>query len=138
MPQVQQSLNESQQQLQQADALIKTLMQKVQELSSKDQLERLKLFVQMKIAAASDMAGIIESEVKAGQTAARDVLLAQLEMILKQLDTPPQEDGGLGSTAATPQSQNQSAPQQVSSATPAGMPPPGSGVPPSNGLPGGV
>lgn len=93
----------------QAHGLITQLLQKVEELGNKDAIERLKIIHADRRAAASDMAGIIESEVKAGQAANLAVLNGRIEGILAELDKasdiqlqvgvgapPPSADAGQG------------------------------------------
>ena len=133
-----QHLQASQQQLQQADQLIKMLMDKVKALSDKTTTERLKIFAQMKMAAASDRAAVMEAEIKAGTEAAHAVLMAELEAILKSMDSQPDEEAEestqqTGAPQAAPDANAPAAAPPQPGAAPA--PTAGLAPPPTNGVP---
>lgn len=84
--QLTQIVQQYEQQAQQADALIKQLLAKVQQLGSQQMTKFLEIASKERIAAANNMANILAAEAKAGNMGAHSVLMAQIEVILKQLD----------------------------------------------------
>ena len=121
----------------QAHQLITQLLQKVEELGNKDALERLKIASAERRAAAADMAGIIEAEVKAGQAADLAALNGRIEGILAELDkaTDVQAAQQLA-TAQDAQTAGQSQPAGPAAA-PAGPGPSGPAPTPAGASPAG-
>jgi hypothetical protein len=114
----------------QAHQLMMQLIQKVNELGSKEAIQRLKIASDERKAAAGDMAGIIESEIKAGQQAAASVLTAQLQAILKQLDAGLDVQQEAAAMSAQNQDQGQHAqPTNGVPQPPTGPPQPQPGAP---------
>jgi Phage P22-like portal protein len=123
----------------QAHGLITQLLQKVEELGNKDAIERLKIASTERRAAGSDMAGIIESEIKAGQAADLAALNGRIEGILAELDKasdvqlqaaapPPGTDQEQGSPPAASGAPATPAAQPQGPASPGGAQPPASGL----------
>lgn len=123
-------LQASQSQLQEADKLISMMQGRIKQLESKSDIEKLRIFSQMAIAAANNEAGIIEAQIKGGVDAAHAVLMAQLERITAAMEDPATE--GLTDASVVP---NAGAPAQ-----PAAVPPTAAPAPPAVGLvpPGGA
>lgn len=82
-----QQIQDQEQNAQRADALIQQLLHKIQELGSKESIQRLQIASKERIAAAQNLTTLLGSEIKAGQEASHAVLMAELEFYLKQLDT---------------------------------------------------
>jgi len=83
---LQQRITAYEQQAQQAGQLINQLLKKVAELGSKEAIQRLQIASKERIAAGNQIAQIVAQEAKTGHESAHSVLLAQLQVILKQLD----------------------------------------------------
>lgn len=131
MAQVQGSLQQSQQQLQQADQIIAHFQELLKKANDSNEIKRLEILSKLKIAAASDRAGIIEAQVRAGEQTAASVLLMELEHILQQsMDdaTDPEEPkDDSAPKPATPGPLNAGPAANGAPAPPAGLPP---GMPP--------
>ena len=126
---------------QQADQLIQKLLAKVQELGSQEAIKRLEIASKERMNAANNAAGVVEAEVKATGDAAHAVLMAQLEGILKQLDTAEDVNQQTGPTAspstAPPAAGPAPTPPQGGVPTGLGAPPPSGGpLPGSTPVPG--
>lgn len=93
LPQVQQHLIESQQQLQQADSLIEKLMAKVKELGDTNAAKRFETWAKMAIAADNNRTALMVQEAKAGQEGAHAVLMAKLERLNMALEQPIENQG---------------------------------------------
>lgn len=143
----QQQLVQQLQQLQmvndQAHQLIMRLVQKINELGSKESIQKLAIASRERIAAANNAAGVVEAELKAGQLGAMAVLEAQLQAMLKQLDTAQdvQQSNAAEPVAppapgAAPAPEAQGAPQLPQPGVPAPTPgTPLAGLQPSVGPP---
>lgn len=123
--QLQQQVQASQQVLDQAHGLIQQLLLKVQELGDKRSIELLQIASKERIAAAGDMAGILEAEFKAKLDANNSVLMTEMEAILKQLQGALDVKQLQASTAAQASAQ----PDQSASPTPAPASPAPAGTP---------
>jgi hypothetical protein len=133
-PDIQQIMQQRDQAVQvanQAHGLIQQLLQKVEQLGSKEAIERLKIASKERIAAASDAAGIIEAELKAKQVGAFAVLEAKLQAILSELDQASDVQEEAQSMSPSPdQSGSPSAPPTPAPAQPlAGLAGPGAEAP---------
>lgn len=151
-PDIQQVMQQRDQAIQlanQAHGLIQQLLQKVQELGSKEAIERLKIASKERIASGEIAAGIIEAEYKAGIDAAHDVLSGQVQAILKELDNAidvQAEARAMAAQGADPDAQPGGAGQPGGQAggQPGGQPagpapapaPPGVGLSGPQGIPG--
>lgn len=139
MQQVQQSLTESQQQLQQADAIIQHLMEIVKKATDSNQIKMFEILSKLKIAAASDRAGIIEAQVRAGEDTAAQAFLMELKHILSQMENQgnPEESNETRASApeAAPATASGGPLDAASSGN--GAPAPPSTLPPVGPTPGG-
>lgn len=110
-----QQIQAQEQNLQQADDLIKQLLQKVQELGSKEAIQRLQIASKERIAAAGNLSGILESEIKAGQEASHEILVQQLQAIIRELDRAQDVQDETDQMSAPPggQQPQPSAPQSI-------------------------
>jgi hypothetical protein len=115
----------------QAHQLIMQLVAKVNEMGSKEDLERLKIASNERIAAGKDLAGIVEAELAAKQKGAFAVLEAQLKNIAAQLQggqdvqSEKQEEATDITQTSTPTQPANGAPQPPTTPAPAWQPPPG-------------
>lgn len=85
-----------------ASQLIQKLLDKVNQLGSQEAIKRLEIASKERIAAANNRTQLMMVEAKAGQEAAHSVLMAELESILRSLETAEDAKGGEPPAEAAP------------------------------------